>query len=427
MLTERGAFALLTVFIVVACIPHGLIAPAARVGLQIFSFALAAIVALVATNPLSRSARRLAGLIILLAGAGLVQIMPLPASVVAVISPSSARIYHESSTLLKNSGRPAVPPRISIAPVRTAETALQMLAYAALVYASSKLASNKRRRRLLASAVVLAAMLQILTVVLAEQPGRIRGTFGVSNNLAALLGIAFATAAAFSLGERRQSLHRAALFIVGLLVAGVALVRTGSTGGLAAAIYATALLFLIERVGPRLRHGIAMGTTLAGPVAGLAISVALAAKGSALLTAIAPPSIARETMRVSMWVGALDVWRQFPVLGAGLGAFEDAFRSPSIVRSVAHPHHELLNVAATAGTVGVVIATVALISTWSALLRNASESPSIEGRSIALAAFGALSAITIHGFVDFPLAVPAIGAVLASLVGAGLSESEAED
>lgn len=423
-LIERGAFGALVAFIFLACIPHGLVAPAGRFGLQWFSFGLAVIVALTARNRVSGPARRLIGCLALLAGIGFVQILPLPPSVVEAISPASARMYHESSTVLKSSGRNPVDPRISIAPRRTASTALGLLAFAALVFAAASLTRNPLRRRILAVAVLMGAMLQVLHVVVTGQSGRVHGTFVVSNNFAAFLAIAFATAAAYSLGERRRSLRLTAFFVVSLLIVGMTLVRTGSTGGLAAAIYGTALLFLLERAGGRMHHGVRMLVTLAGPVAGVVITLVFAAKGTALIAALAPSPLARETTRVSMWSGALDIWRQFPVFGSGLGAFEDAFRSPSILRSVAHPHNEFLNVAATAGFTGVAVALVALLSTWSALVRTASGSRSTDSRSIALAAFGALCAITIHGFVDFPLAVPAIGAVLACVVGAGLGGDE---
>ncbi len=420
-LVERGAFAALAGFVIVACIPHGLVGPDGRFGLQLFSFLLATIVTLVADARLSRTAAWLTGMLMLLAAVGALQIVPLPYGVVERLSPNSARVYSESSAVLEASGTSPSKPRLSIAPRRSAEIALLILACAALVYSSARLTNSARRRRILAGAVVLGAAVQIAYALSTEQSGRIDGTLGVSNNLAAFFAISFATSAAFALSERQVSLSRSFFFTAALLVSGAALVRTGSTGGLAGAIFGTALLFLIDRAGGKMHHHTRMLLTLAGPVAGFGVTLAFAIRGQELLSALAPTQLARETMRVSMWEGALEIWRAYPLFGAGLGAFEDAFRSPSIARAVAHPHHELFNLAATAGLAGFVVGVAALLFTWSSLLRAATEESSAEERSMALAAFGAVCAITIHGFVDFPLSVPAIGATLACLVGAGLN------
>ena len=420
--SDRIAFIMLSLFLLFGSLPHGLVSPAGRFALQLFSFSLAALVSIGSPGRAGKPAGAVIALLMILAGIGLLQALPLANGVVDAVSPASARIYHESETILKNSGRASGSMRLSIAPRRTLESALGVLACAAILFSSAILARTSRRRRIIAGSLVTGALIQLLYVVAIAQPGRIRGTLVVTNNFAALLAIAFATAGAFALAERSRSPVRALFFMLSTVAIGVGLVWTRSTGGLAAAVFSLGLVFAVDRLRGRIRPATAFVLSLIAPLAGLAATLLFAVKGTALLSYLPAGPLARETSRVVMWSSALETWLKFPWLGAGLGAFEDALRSPSISHAVAHPHNEVLHLAVTGGIAGLAVAAAAVIVAWKNLVRGAFDAPDNE-RAMALSALGALCAITLHGLVDFPLAIPAIAATLAIVVGAGLGST----
>lgn len=422
---DRLAFVMLSLFLLFGSIPHGLVAPAGRFGLQLFSFGLAALVSIGSPWRLRKPAKVVLMLLVILSGIGLLQSLPLPDGIVGAISPASARMYHESGAILKNSGVEPPAMRISIAPRRTLESALGILACAALFFSAAMLTRTSRRGRIVAGSVVTGGLLQLLYVVAVAQPGRIRGTMVVTNNFAAFLAIAFVTSAASALSERNRSPLRTLFFTLSTVAAGVGLVWTRSTGGLAAAVFSMGLIFMIDRLRGRVRPAVVFAGSILAPMAALAVTLLFAAQGPSLLAHLPDGPLARETTRVVMWSSALETWMNFPLVGAGLGSFVDAVRSESITRAVAHPHNEALHLAVTGGAVGLGVAVAALLVAWKSLTSTALGA-SENGRAIALAALGSLCAITLHGLVDFPLAVPAIAAMLAALVGAGLAQKSSE-
>ncbi len=78
--------------------------------------------------------------------------------------------------------------------------------------------------------------------------------------------------------------------------------------------------------------------------------------------------------RVRLWTTALRIFEDFPLFGAGLGAFKShfaAYRVPGAYMATGHPHNDALNVLVHSGLAGL----VAWIGLWVAVLREARSIP----------------------------------------------------
>ncbi len=75
-----------------------------------------------------------------------------------------------------------------------------------------------------------------------------------------------------------------------------------------------------------------------------------------------------EKPRIRLWATALEIFKDFPVFGAGLGAYKSHFSQycpPGHYNATGHPHNDLLNVLSHSGLAGL----VAWFALWFAVLR----------------------------------------------------------
>ena len=106
----------------------------------------------------------------------------------------------------------------------------------------------------------------------------------------------------------------------------------------------------------------------------------------------------------------------FPAAGVGFGAFTwayPAFSSPQVRLHYTHAHDDLLQLAAEGGLLALAFLALALVALFRfgfRALRDARD-PVVTG-----AAFG-LSALLVHGLVDFNFHIPANAAIAALLSG----------
>ena len=124
--------------------------------------------------------------------------------------------------------------------------------------------------------------------------------------------------------------------------------------------------------------------------------------------------------RVTLWAETLQLIRDYPVFGCGMGAYESAFLAykqsmPLVTDNYAH--NDYLQLWAEGGVLGFGLG-VALILLFVGraghLARNASES---RLRYLALASTGAFAAILLHSLTDFNLYIPANAMLLAWVAG----------
>jgi hypothetical protein len=78
---------------------------------------------------------------------GAFQLLPLPDRALQQIAPVNSQIYHEAGEILGLYGQSGPVPRISIAPVSTASSALRIAGYMALLVVTAHLLRTRPRRR----------------------------------------------------------------------------------------------------------------------------------------------------------------------------------------------------------------------------------------------------------------------------------------
>ena len=109
-------------------------------------------------------------------------------------------------------------------------------------------------------------------------------------------------------------------------------------------------------------------------------------------------------------VQALDVWRDFPVFGSGLGSFHVVFpryAGPDVGEIPTHAHNDYVQFAGETGGAGVFLLGLMVLMSFAAALRAQylQQEPLLRGLSFG--ALMAMIALGIHSTVDFNLQIPA--------------------
>jgi O-antigen ligase len=440
---------LAAVTLVAAPLPFGSVTPRAEAALEAAAFVLAALALLGAQRRemarVAIPATALLGVALL----GVLQGLAWPERLIATVSPEHARLYREAAEVLPPEVD-APPPTLSLAPEVSRRTALSWAAMAAWLTVGAGVGSWGTARRTMLWALLSAAAFEVLYgmrrwmardltiwgVEVPESSSRLRGTFVNPDHLATylliLLALAFAwlwwggrKAARAPLLEARIALVAPAALVWLTLFA--ALAFTGSRAGLAAALGGVLVQGALLPMGRRR----STRRWRSGPVLALALLVVgvgavvwigfeegfgrLLLTSSYEITANVRLAVYRETLGL-----ALD----FPLLGSGLGTFRDAFplvQPADLEGTWLHAHNDYLELLLTVGVVGMVVVLLGLTLAVGTLLVNLRRGLHSEDRAVALAALGALAAVGIQEALDFGLTLPANGATLAMVVGAGLT------
>lgn len=357
---------------------------------------------------------------------------------------------------------------LSLLPARTAETLLKAGAYLGvfflvLLYPWNGGGAGEQRAlralvRALAGAAVLVAALAL--VQRATWNGRILwffiphdwpagvpdprprtcGPFISRNSLAGYLAlllpllVVLATSRTSPFRRSRAVPFRAAS-AAAVGVAALALVLTLSRAGLIAAAAGLGCLAALLR---RLPTDAPMGAggRAAGSLRG-ALALAFAAALGALLAGVGDGALRDVDLRIDQtihdsasWDARLGYWRDalaqardFPLLGAGLGAWpEVAPRYDSAPRAGTTPraaHNDHLQLLAETGLAGALAAALLLVAVARRIARSL-ERRSPSGGPLAAAALAGLVAVVLHSAVDFDLQIPAIPLALAILLATAL-------
>jgi putative inorganic carbon (hco3(-)) transporter len=404
------------------------------------------------TRPGDRLVIRMAAL---LPAWALLQWVPLPLWLVAIISPARAELARGLEPLFGKQSFSS----LSVSPALTLTHFLLLSAYSVMLFAAREFAVRSRRRIwVVASPIFLAAALEASLAMLqfSAGAGAIKGTFAIRNHLAGFLEMALPLALAFGIssianlrdhaeGGRFRGLQAWLLAGGGLalavltFVAGLSTLSRGGFIGILGSLLVV-VAFSIGRGVPLRTRLLAMGA-LSMAVLGLLFYLTPAG----LLERLAQRD---SESRTALWSEGIHVVREYPLAGAGLGGFESAFLKFKVKEGpfvVDYAHNDYLQGLAELGLVGFAMMTLLI---GSVVMRSARmalgvlpgaipASPALnspEGmplgsattRWAALGCLGALTAILIHSVVDFNLYVPANAATLAWICGmaAGLTPSQ---
>jgi O-antigen ligase len=122
--------------------------------------------------------------------------------------------------------------------------------------------------------------------------------------------------------------------------------------------------------------------------------------------------------RLAVWRASLEIVPDYVVFGSGLGTFEPTFQNvqpPGVVSRYDHAHNDWLE-ALLEGGVGALAAALAFValSLWPV---RRPRTDGVFATGVALAPVAGITAISLHSLFDFCLRIPAIGVLLAVLVG----------
>lgn len=223
---------------------------------------------------------------------------------------------------------------------------------------------------------------------------RVTGPFPYPNALG-LYAAPAATLAIVRLADllrhHRSATKRIALWagIAVLCVAGIVLAQSE-----AAVVAVVATLFLGSLFSPVLRRWTIPVVTLG------AIALALSPVGHTIVQKLTFQDYSGEVRR-GMWEETWQMLRDRPLFGAGLGGYPAAmvrYHTHTAQEIFQDPHTLVLNIWTELGLLGLA-AFIFLAWTTGRTLMNAKSGPD---RALALAAFAALAASTIHGLADVP-------------------------
>ena len=124
--------------------------------------------------------------------------------------------------------------------------------------------------------------------------------------------------------------------------------------------------------------------------------------------------------RAQLWAETIPLIRAYPVFGCGLGGYETAFwrfkvSGPLLTDDFAH--NDYLQLLAELGLVGFAIGATLAFSVARMAVRRAVRSADPGARYFAVAGAGALAAILLHSLADFNLYIPANAMLLAWIAG----------
>ncbi len=373
---------------------------------------------------------------------GLVQIVPMPASWLALVSPSTA--------VLKETFAPAAPQwaALSINPWATWRSCLRLICWVLAALMVKYNAVDRRGRLVVAGGLALGGLFQATYGLFEFISGRqeilgvkkqfftdvATGTFISRNNYAAYLAMAIPMALAMAMLSLERPGQRTGLGGMPGRISGA----SGPQGFrallwlLAAFLMATAMLMSRSRMGIISAGAslIAAGVVLA--LQGRSRRFALAAVGVAALTLLFATQIdilpvldrfRQLSGEFGYGYGRLAVWRQtmpllaaYPLFGTGMGTWEIAFspfRDDATQVKVDFAHNDYLEFTAEAGFIGLLLLCGGAFFALRRQRRGGSRQD-----EIGLAAGIGLGAVALHSLTDFHMSIPAT--VLSASVLAGL-------
>lgn len=331
-------------------------------------------------------------------------------------------------TLAPLAGIANIPRTISLEPFATQVAALHFLAlsiyFAALL---TYIDSAKRLRKVVMLITVFGfvyAFFGILQNVLSPQKiygiydvpyAKPFGSFVNRHNFAAYIEMTLCLPLGLMFVGAIEK-DRRLLYVTAIALMGVALILSGSRGGLVALLAAIVfLVFLTTKTRNTKQLALKIGLAVL-LLATIVVGSALIG-GETSLTRISEADTTTTT-RTHIWSVTLDVIKTNLPLGAGFGAFGTAYTpydSLNGLERVEQAHNDYLETAATAGIVGLFIGGFFLYQLYRTGLKNSHTSNAFR-RGVCVGALASCTAILVHSLFDFVLHTTAIAMLFITLL-----------
>lgn len=322
-----------------------------------------------------------------------------------------------------------LPRTISLDPFATQVTAIHFLALFLLFSVTLVLLDSASRIRKLALVVavfgfayaffaILQSVLSPLKIYGIYEAGAPFGSFVNRHNFAAYMEMAMALPLGLMfVGAVTKDKRLLYITVIGLM--GVALLLSGSRGGLVAFI-AEIIFLVMLTAGSKGRSRLGLKLALAVLLLGAVVGGAVFVGGETSLTRLAETAATDDltTGRSNIWQVTLRVIAGSIPFGAGFGAFGVAYTehdSMSGLERVEQAHNDYLQLLADGGLVGLIIGAFFL---WRLFLvgREAVGIRNTYRRGIAIGALAGIFAILVHSIFDFVLHTTAVSVLFVMLL-----------
>ncbi len=376
-----------------------------------------------------------------------VHVVPMPAGLVAFLSPSAARIH----ALALDAGIEPQWITLSIDPQASRVSLLKSLAYVSVFFLVLVLANRRSRVARLASLLVYSALAHSLYAVLLHLSGNQSDYFGVR-----IRHLDSASGTYVNRNHFAGFLEMSLALGIGLLIAGLS-DRSADTWKkfvrqtiewilspkMVLRLALCVLVIALTTTHSRMGNAAFFSSLLITGVIGIALSRYATRNTVLLLTSL----VAIDLLIVGSWFGveklakrfeqasvemvqerelpgsrALELAKDFPVFGAGPGTFSLAFppyRTEKITAFFDHAHNDYVQFAAESGFLGLaILAAIVVLSVGAALVAQWQRRDPLM-RGMAFACIMGVTAILIHSWVDFNLQIPANAALFMVLLALG--------
>jgi O-antigen ligase len=369
-------------------------------------------------------------LVLAFAGLAVAQILPLPLSVVHVLSPGRADLLEATVPVLGTARFTS----LTTSPIATVEHLMRFGGYLLVFLLVRDLAWRLRDSPWLPALPLLGvatfeAALGLIQSYAPGSDGIARGTYVNRNHFAGFLEMCLPFAVLYLVAVLRRPrspllpaapawkacglLSVAALILVAILHS---LSRMGFLASLASLLVIAALALGAERKG--WKRWLPIGSVIVLTV--LAFIFLPSDPLIARYAELAPADAISSDMRTGMWRDALGVVKAFPLFGCGLGAYESCFPRFQIVapmNTIDFAHNDYLQYLAELGVPTFLAGVLFMLGVFRQAIRSGMDEPSNDRRYVALACAGSFAAIMLHSFVDFNLYIPANAMLLAWIAG----------
>lgn len=208
------------------------------------------------------------------------------------------------------------------------------------------------------------------------------------------------------------------IYITAIGLMGVALVLSGSRGGLVS-LFAMVVFILILTNKNRESGNVAIKFVLAGLLVAVIIGGAILIGGESSLTRFAETAVSNDitTNRTHIWNITLQVIKNNLLFGAGIGSFAAAYTpydTMNGIERVEQAHNDYLQILADAGIIGLLLAAFFVYQLFRTGWRNVQTENTFR-RGVAVGALAGCFAILVHSIFDFVLHTTAITVLFLTL------------
>lgn len=381
----------------------------------------------------------------LLACIALLQLVPLPLSLLGLISPKTLALYQKLGNVSDGTWG-----TISVYPHATVNELLRISSYVAVfVVVIGHYRTEEKIKSLFRTVIAMGVFLAVLAViqklfgngkllwVMNLEPGWNyfgpyinRNHFAGYMEMAAPIGLGYYLYTASLLKGRRSGVSRlrqllsiidntklptVSTTLAGVLVMTCGLFMTLSRGGIIGFAVSMTVFVALARSRRSLMKRKAF-LSLAGSI----IALTVVAAGWSMLEARFEKSRSDGTTRFNIWQDSFQVIMDYPLLGSGLGTFNHIYpayqtRYPHL--AFEHPENEYIEIVTDSGLIGLTGVLGLLLVFFSSVTRQWRERHNPFVVSMAPAGIASCTAMVVHGMTDFNMRIPA-NAMLVAVIAA---------